>query len=242
VTPLPPQRIAGLPRNAELARFWPVPTVLVGIRTPAVGCCLRGITELKTISTDMARQIDPVCTTMTNGRHEVVYQGESLRQSQMWTSRSRDQPPGMHWQQQPGKTANTARGGGGGGWGGVGAGDARRRQKMKRFYRRARAAVPPYFEGFALDRGKTGEVMLSYLERRLDNIVSDLGGAFAGGCPTDWFPPARLLLMAHMAKNFSPRSLVKPVMSLHVKEHSRPLHAFASIFSRTRRAAGTIWN
>src|SRR5438067_5586488 len=110
----------------------------------------------------MARTIDPVCQL---GRREGIklYLKGSRCDSPKCAIERRNQPTGMHAQRR-GKTSEY----------GV---RLREKQKLKRFYGVFERQFRRYFELASRSPENTGEVLLSIMERRLDNIVHRLGWA-----------------------------------------------------------------
>ncbi len=76
---------------------------------------------------------------------------------------SRNRPPGMHFWRRRKSTSYGVR--------------LREKQKVKRYYGVYERQFARYFKRAERSRDNTGEVLLSLLERRLDNVVRKLGFA-----------------------------------------------------------------
>jgi small subunit ribosomal protein S4 len=103
----------------------------------------------------------------------------------------------------------------------------REKQKAKRYYGVLESQFRSYFEMAIKMKGKTGENLLSLLERRLDNTVYRLGFAMSRA------EARQLVLHGHFTVNGRkvniPSFLVKPGMVIALKEASRSLDKFKSV-------------
>jgi small subunit ribosomal protein S4 len=103
----------------------------------------------------------------------------------------------------------------------------REKQKAKRYYGVLESQFRSYFEMASKMKGKTGENLLSLLERRLDNTIYRLGFAMSRA------EARQLVLHGHFTVNGRkvniPSYLVKPGMVLALKESSRSLDKFKSV-------------
>ncbi len=103
----------------------------------------------------------------------------------------------------------------------------REKQKAKRYYGVLESQFRSYFEMAIKMKGKTGENLLSLLERRLDNTVYRLGFAMSRA------EARQLVLHGHFIvagkKVNIPSYLVKPGMVVALKESSRSLDKFKSV-------------
>src|SRR5437660_5461077 len=110
----------------------------------------------------MRRHTHPVCRL---GRREGIKL--FLKGSRCFTPRCaidrRDTPPGMHGYRRGKPSEYTVR--------------LREKQKLKRFYGVLERQFRRYFELASRSPENTGEVLLSIMERRLDNVVHRLGFA-----------------------------------------------------------------
>jgi small subunit ribosomal protein S4 len=102
----------------------------------------------------------------------------------------------------------------------------REKQKAKRYYGVLERQFSSYFEMATRQSGKTGENLLAILETRLDNVVYRLGFAMSRA------EARQLVLHGHFTvdgkKVNIPSFLVKPGMTIALKESSRSIEKFKS--------------
>jgi small subunit ribosomal protein S4 len=110
----------------------------------------------------MARYIDPVCRLCRREGIKLYLKGSRCDSPKCAIER-RNQAPGMHWQKRPKLSEYGLR--------------LREKQKLKRFYGVLERQFRRYFELASRSPENTGEMLLSILERRLDNVVHRLGFA-----------------------------------------------------------------
>jgi small subunit ribosomal protein S4 len=110
----------------------------------------------------MARQIDPVCKLCRREGMKLFLKGTRCESPKCAIDR-RNQPPGMHGYRRGKPSEYGTR--------------LREKQKLKRFYGVLERQFRRYFTLASRSPENTGEVLLSILERRLDNIVHRLGFA-----------------------------------------------------------------
>ena len=110
----------------------------------------------------MARQIDPVCRLCRREGMKLFLKGSRCDSPKCAIER-RNQPPGMHGFRRGKPSEYGTR--------------LREKQKLKRFYGILERQFRRYFELASRSPENTGEVLLSILERRLDNVVYRLGFA-----------------------------------------------------------------
>src|SRR6266446_10241221 len=108
----------------------------------------------------MARRLDFKCKQCRREGIKLFLKGSRCDSPKCAIER-RDQPPGMHLAKR-GKTSEYGT-------------RLREKQKLKRFYGVLERQFRRYFELASRSTENTGEVLLSILERRLDNIVFRLG-------------------------------------------------------------------
>jgi small subunit ribosomal protein S4 len=154
----------------------------------------------------MARHIDSVCKLCRREGIKLYLKGSRCESPKCAIER-RDFPPGMHGQRR-GKPSEYGQ-------------RLREKQKLKRFYGVLERQFRRYFELASRSTENTGEVLLSIMERRLDNVVHRLG-----------FAPSRaaarqLVGHGHIALNGKacniPSLLVKPGDTITVKNRPRGL-------------------
>ncbi len=110
----------------------------------------------------MARTIDPVCRLCRREGMKLYLKGSRCDSPKCAIER-RNQAPGMHWQRRGKPSEYGLR--------------LREKQKLKRFYGVLERQFRRYFELASRSPENTGEVLLTIMERRLDNVVHRLGFA-----------------------------------------------------------------
>ena len=110
----------------------------------------------------MARRIDPVCKLCRREGIKLFLKGSRCDSPKCAIER-RNQAPGMHWHRRGKPSEYGIR--------------LREKQKLKRFYGILERQFRRYFELASRSKENTGEVLLTILERRLDNVVHRLGFA-----------------------------------------------------------------
>lgn len=108
----------------------------------------------------MARYIDSVCRQCRREGLKLFLKGERCYTDKCAIER-RNYPPGVHGQGRQ-KFSEYAL-------------QLREKQKVKRMYGLLEGQFKRYFQKAARSKGVTGEVLLQYLERRLDNMVYRMG-------------------------------------------------------------------
>jgi small subunit ribosomal protein S4 len=154
----------------------------------------------------MARQIDPVCRLCRREGMKLFLKGSRCDSPKCAIER-RDAPPGMHVSRR-GKTSEYGT-------------RLREKQKLKRFYGVLERQFRRYFELASRSTENTGEVLLSIMERRLDNIVFRLGWAPSRAAARQMVSHKQILLNGKMAN--IPSMLVRAGDTIGVKNHTRPL-------------------
>ena len=140
----------------------------------------------------MARYIGPVCRLCRREGLKLFLKGERCYTDKCAVER-RHYIPGQHGQARPAKVSEFGR-------------QLREKQKVKRIYGILEKQFRGYYELAARKGGVTGENLLSFLERRLDNVVYRLGFATSRS-------EARLLVRhGHVQLNGKPVDI--PSMSL----------------------------
>jgi small subunit ribosomal protein S4 len=154
----------------------------------------------------MGRHIDPVCKLCRREGIKLYLKGARCDSPKCAIER-RDFPPGMHGQRRGKPSEYAIR--------------LREKQKLKRFYGVFERQFRRYYELASRSPENTGEVLLSIMERRLDNVVHRLG-----------FAPNRasarqLVTHAHVLVNGRPVTipsmLVRPGDTITVKNRPRTL-------------------
>src|SRR3954451_12269264 len=111
---------------------------------------------------NMARQIDPVCKMCRREGVKLFLKGSRCESPKCAIER-RNVAPGMHGYRRGKPSEYGVR--------------LREKQKLKRFYGLFERQFRRYFSLAARSPENTGEVLLSLMERRLDNIIHRLGWA-----------------------------------------------------------------
>ncbi|MDR0863164.1 MAG: 30S ribosomal protein S4 [Oscillospiraceae bacterium] len=160
----------------------------------------------------MARYTDAVCRLCRREGQKLFLKGDRCYTDKCGVSR-REYAPGMHGQ---GRTKVSEYGT-----------QLREKQKAKRYYGVLESQFRGYFEIASKKKGKTGENLLSLLETRLDNTVYRLGFAMSRA------EARQLVLHGHFTVNGRkvniPSYLVKPGMTIALKEGSRSLDKFKNV-------------
>ena len=110
----------------------------------------------------MARTIDPVCRLCRREGIKLFLKGSRCDSPKCAIER-RNQAPGMHWHRRGKPSEYGIR--------------LREKQKLKRFYGVFERQFRRYFSLASRSPENTGEVLLTIMERRLDNVVHRLGFA-----------------------------------------------------------------
>src|SRR3954462_9595352 len=108
----------------------------------------------------MGRHLDPVCRLCRREGMKLFLKGSRCDSPKCAIER-RNQPPGMHGYRRGKPSEYGIR--------------LREKQKLKRFYGALERQFRRYFELASRSPENTGEVLLSIMERRLDNVVYRLG-------------------------------------------------------------------
>jgi len=154
----------------------------------------------------MGRHLDPVCRLCRREGIKLFLKGSRCESPKCAIER-RNQPPGMHGFRRGKPSEYGTR--------------LREKQKLKRFYGVFERQFRRYFEIASRSPENTGEMLLSIMERRLDNIVFRLG-----------FTPNRasarqLVTHGHVMVNGKacniPSLLIKPRDTITVKSRPRSL-------------------
>ncbi len=112
----------------------------------------------------MSRYIGPVCRLCRREGIKLMLKGSRCYSAKCPMERqSRNRPPGMHFWRRRKSTSYGIR--------------LREKQKVKRYYGVYERQFVRYFARAERAKGNTGEVLLSLLERRLDNVIRKLGFA-----------------------------------------------------------------
>ena len=160
----------------------------------------------------MARYTDAVCRLCRREKQKLFLKGDRCYSDKCAIER-RAYPPGQHGQGRS-KTSEYGL-------------QLREKQKAKRHYGVLEKQFKSYFELAIKKKGQSGENLLAILESRLDNVVYRLGFAMSHA-------EARQLVrhghfMIDGKKVNIPSFLVKPGMTIALKDSSRSLDKFKAV-------------
>ncbi|MFQ5798851.1 MAG: 30S ribosomal protein S4 [Bacteroidota bacterium] len=173
----------------------------------------------------MGRNIEASCRLCRRERQKLFLKGTKCFTEKCPVER-RGYPPGQHGQSRRSKIS------------GYGV-QLREKQKVKRMYGLMEGQFRNYFDEALKRTGRTGETLVRFLERRLDNVVYRLG-----------FAPSRkaarqLVRHRHFTVNQRtvdiPSYLCKPGDLIQVRDHSRKLEIIHSSMKRVRDSALLPW-
>ncbi|SHH71625.1 small subunit ribosomal protein S4 [Sporobacter termitidis DSM 10068] len=160
----------------------------------------------------MARYTDAVCRLCRREGQKLFLKGDRCYTEKCAVDR-RQYAPGQHGQGRA-KTSEYGT-------------QLREKQKAKRYYGVLESQFRNYFDMAIKMKGKTGENLLSLLERRLDNTVYRLGFAMSRA------EARQLVLHGHFTvdgrKVNIPSFIVKPGMVIALRDQSRSLDKFKSV-------------
>ena len=154
----------------------------------------------------MGRHIDPVCRLCRREGIKLFLKGTRCDSPKCAIDR-RNVPPGMHGYRR-GKPSEYAL-------------RLREKQKLKRFYGVFERQFRRYFELASRSPENTGEVLLTIMERRLDNIVHRLGFASSRPAARQLVTHGQVLLNGRLAN--IPSMLVKAGDTISIKNQPRAL-------------------
>ncbi len=154
----------------------------------------------------MGRHIDPVCRLCRREGIKLYLKGSRCDSPKCAIDR-RNVPPGMHGYRRGKPSEYGIR--------------LREKQKLKRFYGVLERQFRRYFELASRSPENTGEVLLSILERRLDNIVHRLGFAASRAGARQLVSHGHVYLNGRVAS--IPSMLVKAGDTITVKNRPRTL-------------------
>jgi small subunit ribosomal protein S4 len=154
----------------------------------------------------MARQIDSVCKLCRREGVKLFLKGTRCETPKCAFER-RDFPPGMHGQRRGKPTEFGNR--------------LREKQKLKRFYGVLERQFRRYFSIASRSPENTGEVLLTILERRLDNVVHRLGFAPSRAAARQLVGHGHIMLNGKACN--VPSLLVRPGDTITVKNRPRGL-------------------
>jgi len=173
----------------------------------------------------LARYKDPVCRLCRREGMKLYLKGERCQTDKCAIER-RNFPPGQHGKDRRPRML------------GYGL-QLREKQKLRRVYGILESQFRRYFERAAVRKGVTGELLLQFLERRLDNVVYRMGLATSR-------PQARQFVRhGHFQVNGRkvniPSFLVKPGDVVDVRQGSREMPALLANRQTTSHQTVPSW-
>jgi small subunit ribosomal protein S4 len=173
----------------------------------------------------MARYTDPVCRLCRREGMKLFLKGDRCYTDKCAIAR-RNYPPGQHGQGRRRKVSEYAV-------------QLREKQRLKRMYGLMESQFRKYFEMAEVSRDITGEVLLTLLERRLDNMVYRLGMA------TSRSEARQLIRHRHFTVNGRrvdiPSFLVSVGDQIVVRERSREKDVFKRSIEISQRRGVPEW-
>lgn len=173
----------------------------------------------------MARYTDPVCRLCRREGMKLYLKGERCYTDKCAIER-RNYPPGQHGQGRRRKVSEYAV-------------QLREKQRLKRMYGLLEKQFRRYFDFAERDKGVTGEVLLNYLERRLDNMVFRLGMA------TSRAEARQLIRHRHFEVNGKrvdiPSFLTNPGDEISIREKSRAKDVFTRAIEIATKRGVSEW-
>ncbi|MCC6641949.1 MAG: 30S ribosomal protein S4 [Deltaproteobacteria bacterium] len=172
----------------------------------------------------MARYNESVCRLCRREGTKLFLKGDRCFSEKCAVDR-RNYPPGQHGQARPRFSDYGMQ--------------LREKQKVKRMYGLLEAQFEKTMESASRMKGRTGENLLSLLERRLDNVVFRLGFA------TSRAEARQLVLHGHFQVNGRkaaiPSMLVKAGMVIVLKESSRQIARIVGALDTLERRSVPSW-
>ena len=153
----------------------------------------------------MARYTGPVCRLCRRERMKLFLKGDRCFKEKCAVER-RGYPPGQHGTRRSRRIQ------------GYGL-QLREKQKVKRYYGLLESQFRDYFKEADRQKGITGEMLLVLLERRLDNVVYQLGFASSRAQARQFVRHGHVLVDG--AKVTIPSFQVRPNQKIAIKEASR---------------------
>ena len=173
----------------------------------------------------MARYTGPVCRLCRREDMKLFLKGERCYTDKCGYER-RSYPPGQHGQNRRRKRSDYGE-------------QLREKQKVKRLYGIAERQFRGYYHKAVRTRGKSGDVLVQLLERRLDNVVYRMGFA------SDHAEGRQLVRHGHFTVNGKrvniPSYLVRPKDVVQVKEGSRTIARINEALAAVDRRGVPQW-
>jgi small subunit ribosomal protein S4 len=173
----------------------------------------------------LARYKDPVCRLCRREGMKLYLKGERCQTDKCAIER-RNFPPGQHGKDRRPRML------------GYGL-QLREKQKLRRVYGILEGQFRRYFEKAAVRKGVTGELLIQFLERRLDNVV------YRMGLGTSRAQARQFVRHGHFQVNGRkvniPSYLVKPGEIVEVRQGSREMPALLANRQTTSHQTSPTW-
>ncbi|MGQ9797782.1 MAG: 30S ribosomal protein S4 [Ignavibacterium sp.] len=166
----------------------------------------------------MARYIDSVCKLCRRERQKLFLKGQKCFTDKCPLEK-RNYPPGQHGVTRRAKISEY----------GV---QLREKQKIKRIYGLLETQFRNYFEKATKQKGKTGENLIKFLERRLDNVVYRIGFASSRKQARQLIKHRHFLVNNQLVD--IPSYLLNPGDVVQVKEKSKKLDVIHNALKRVK--------
>jgi small subunit ribosomal protein S4 len=173
----------------------------------------------------MARYIDASCRLCRRERQKLFLKGTKCFTEKCPVER-RAYAPGQHGQSRRAKVSEY----------GV---QLREKQKIRRLYGLQEAQFRNYFAKALKQTGRTGELLVKMLERRLDNTIYRLGLAPSRKTARQLITHGHMLVNNHPVD--IPSYLLRAGDTIHVREKSKKLDVFHSSMKRMKDNAMLPW-
>lgn len=172
----------------------------------------------------MARYTDALCKRCRREGEKLFLKGDRCFTEKCGVER-RKYPPGEHGQRRSKLTDYAVQ--------------LREKQKVRNTYGLLEKQFRRYYERASKKKGVTGEVLLQYLERRLDNVVYRMGFAANRGQARQLVGHGHILVNGRRVN--VPSFLVKAGDVVEVKESSRQMPSIADSLQKAQHRGMLEW-
>jgi small subunit ribosomal protein S4 len=172
----------------------------------------------------MARYRDALCRQCRREGEKLFLKGDRCFTEKCAVER-RKYPPGQHGQRRSKLTDYAVQ--------------LREKQKVRNSYGLLEKQFRRYYEWASRKKGVTGEVLLQYLERRLDNVVYRMGFAYNRGQARQFVGHGHILVNGRRVN--IPSYLVKPGDVVEIKESARNIPSIADSLQKAQHRGTLEW-
>jgi len=172
----------------------------------------------------MARYRDALCRQCRREGEKLFLKGDRCFTEKCGVER-RKYPPGQHGQRRSKLTDYALQ--------------LREKQKVRNTYGLLEKQFRRYYEKASSQKGVTGELLLQFLERRLDNVVYRMGFAYNRGQARQLVGHGHILVNGHRVN--IPSFLVKPGDVVEVKESARKIPTIADSLQKAQHRGILDW-